>query len=121
MLQVTGLRRARSQWPQHMREVDQNRSDGEDPRTLRHMARDFSEGFYPQPWWFNALYHRHGDTWGPDSWHGDPLDRAGYNDMLNLMAVTRVRMIWNRFIINLRRLIGRRKHRAHSASLLGAW
>ena len=111
MLQLTGIKRARESWPHYMNVVDDSRDEGED-YTLRGQTQGWASFFHPTPEWYGDLFFRHGNF--------DELQYE-YGQTLNLMAAIRVRMIWNRFIINLRRLIGRRKHRPHSASLLGAW
>ena len=119
MLQLTGIKRAREAWPNFLEEMQMNRDLNNDdptlqpplPVTLRALTREAGGEHYPIPMWFgnNIFGHHYIDEY-PE-----------YEETLDIMAVTRVRMIWNRFILNLRRLVGRRRHRPHMASLLGAW
>ena len=113
MLQLTGLRRARETWPQVMDAVDSSR-DFVPPLYVRGSVRDafamdnFVPNFGPNGW----ISGRHRDY--------DEM-RQDYNTLLNLMSITHIRVIWQRFILNLRRLIGRRRIVHHNATLMGPW
>ena len=118
MQQITGLKRAREGWATFMEQVDDERAeidpdDGDDPDgwdALREQVRtQWRMGFVND---FRAYRHL------------NPVEmRENYDETLDLVAVHYIRVIWQRFILNLRKLIRYRRsnHGLHSASILGAW
>ena len=106
------LQRQREVWPGYMQDVDDNISFNGGPDTLRRLTRDFASGMYPIPHWFEDIgYYR---------FAGERLQQY-YSQTLDLVAVTRLRMKFQRFINNLKKLVARRRYRIHNAYHMGPW
>ena len=106
---LRGLKRARGEWPEYMDRVEDERYGSgvfNPTATLRNLTREFSFDAYT------------GMGLGiPQFRHPNYDDMAyRYGLTLDTMAVTRFRMIWQRFIINLRRLVARRRHTQQEAN-----
>jgi len=116
---LTGLKRAREMVPDYMEDLDYNRDmQNGGARTMRRLTRALAADYYPTPHYFED---------GPFGHHWINELAMGinytYEPTLNIMAVTRIRMIWQRFMLNLRKFITYRQsgHGLHSASIMGAW
>ena len=121
MIKLTGLKRAREAWPDFMQVVDDWREDPEEYAegrsfnyTLRSEANGYASWFQPTPEWFVNLPFR----------HGNPVAvQYEREQTLGLVAFHNIRVVVQRFILNLKLLLARRRsnHGLHSASILGAW
>ena len=120
MYQITGLtRRARVSWPHWMSVVDDWREDPEEYAegrsfnyTLRSQANGFASWFLPIPEWFDNLPFRHGNPVAVQYEREQTLD---------LVAFHNIRVVIQRFILNMKKLVARRRHKRTHASILGAW
>ena len=115
MYQITGLtRRARVSWPQWMSVVDDWREE-DDPglrvTTLRGQANGAASLLHPIPEWFFG-YDRHGNYEEVQQEREETLD---------LVAFHNIRVVIQRFILNMKKLVARRRHKRTHASILGAW
>ena len=122
---LTGLKRAREMVPDYMEDLDYNRDmQNGGARTMRRLTRALAADYYPDGRFFGR-----GQYWiteGPFGHHNEQamgIDINTREATLNIMAVTRIRMIWQRFMLNLRKSITYRRsaHGLHSASIMGAW
>ena len=123
MQQITGFKRKRDGWYQFMEQVDEDRAeidpdDGDDPDdwdALREQART--------QWRMRVADLLNENDYGGFR-HLNPVEmRENYNETLDLVAFHHIRVLWQRFILNIRKFIGYRRsnHGLHSASILGAW
>ena len=118
---LTGLKRAREMVPDYMEDLDYNRDmQNGGARTMRRLTRALAADYYP-----DGPFGHHWITEGPFGHHNEQATGINYTyePTLNIMAVTRIRMIWQRFMLNLRKSITYRRsgHGLHSASIMGAW